>query len=405
MLAIHAPGGVVMVTAHHHMLDANREILPAHRFQPGKRLALAARMPDMPAWTIVTPECAEFLGLLAAAGEFDDQGRIQVTSSDPALRERVTLLWSRLALGEASNRVFPLGYAPDREVHQVSLSGNPVFAGWLHSQIYKSAGLKRVPQLVLNAGPDVQAAFLTGYFAGSELADGYGSVTTNSAVLAQGLLWLSTVRQRACSITAGRRGESPYYQIRFGTGEGAGQRKDPAEVRSVSAIPPDDEWVYDLETESGVFCAGFGRIVVHNSPRRGLEFVTRKITHSVARIKLGLETELRLGNLDAQRDWGFAGDYVKAMWLMLQQDEPDDYVVATGQTQSVRRFCELAFGYVRLDYRDYVVQDERFFRPAEVDLLVGDPTKANERLGWRQETSFEQLVTMMVDADLKTAGG
>jgi GDPmannose 4,6-dehydratase len=129
--------------------------------------------------------------------------------------------------------------------------------------------------------------------------------------------------------------------------------------------------------------------------------VTRKIAYGVAQIKLGMAHELRLGNLDAQRDWGFAKDYVKAMWLMLQQDQPDDYVVATGRTHSVERFCELAFGHVGLNFRDYVVQDERFMRPAEVDLLVGDYSKARENLGWEPETSFEQLVAMMVDADIK----
>jgi GDPmannose 4,6-dehydratase len=151
--------------------------------------------------------------------------------------------------------------------------------------------------------------------------------------------------------------------------------------------------------------ASSGILFNHESERRGLEFVTRKITNGVARIKLGLEKELRLGNLEAQRDWGFAGDYVKAMWLMLQQDQPGDYVVATGQTQSVRHFCELAFGHVGLDYRDYVVLDERFMRPAEVDLLVGDPSKAREMLGWQPETSFEELVRMMVEADLNLLRG
>ena len=127
--------------------------------------------------------------------------------------------------------------------------------------------------------------------------------------------------------------------------------------------------------------------------------------HGVARIALGLDRELRLGNLDAQRDWGYAGDYVRAMWLMLQQDQPGDYVVATGQTHSVRRFCELAFAYAGLDYRNYVVVDERFFRPAEVDLLVGDPSRAREKLGWKPEVSFEQLVEMMVEADLRILRG
>ncbi len=149
---------------------------------------------------------------------------------------------------------------------------------------------------------------------------------------------------------------------------------------------------YDLHATSGI-------LFNHESPRRGLEFVTRKISYSVARISHGLDNELRLGNLEAQRDWGFAGDYVVAMWLMLQQDEPDDYVISTGETHAVREFCEIAFDCVGLDYRDFVVQDERFFRPAEVDLLVGDSTKASKVLDWTPKTSFRELVEMMVDAD------
>ncbi|MCX7790167.1 MAG: GDP-mannose 4,6-dehydratase [Chloroflexaceae bacterium] len=160
-------------------------------------------------------------------------------------------------------------------------------------------------------------------------------------------------------------------------------------------------WITVNYRESYNMFACSGILFNHESPRRGLEFVTRKISHGVARIKLGLDEELRLGNLDARRDWGFAGDYVEAMWLMLQQDHPDDYVVATGETHSVREFCELAFGYVDLDYRDYVVQDERFMRPAEVDLLIGDATKARTTLGWRPRTNFQELVHMMVDADLQ----
>ncbi|HRQ37539.1 MAG TPA: GDP-mannose 4,6-dehydratase [Chloroflexota bacterium] len=150
---------------------------------------------------------------------------------------------------------------------------------------------------------------------------------------------------------------------------------------------------YDMHASSGI-------LFNHESPRRGLEFVTRKITYHVAQIKLGLAHELRLGNLDARRDWGFAGDYVQAMWLMLQQDTPDDYVVATGETHSVEEFLNLAFGSVDLDWHDYVVQDPRFMRPAEVDLLVGDPTKAGQKLGWEPAVSFPQLVKMMVEADL-----
>ncbi len=152
----------------------------------------------------------------------------------------------------------------------------------------------------------------------------------------------------------------------------------------------------------GMFCAS-GMLFNHESPRRGFEFVTRKITSTVARIKLGLANELRLGNLDAQRDWGHAKDYVRAMYLMLQEGEADDFVVATGETHTVREFCRLAFGEVGLDYEEYVRVDERFLRPAEVDLLVGDASKARRELGWEPEYSFQQLVSEMVAADLEAA--
>lgn len=155
---------------------------------------------------------------------------------------------------------------------------------------------------------------------------------------------------------------------------------------------------YDLHATSGI-------LFNHESPRRGLEFVTRKISHGVAQIKLGTIDELRLGNLDAQRDWGFAGDYVEAMWLMLQQDAPEDFVICTGETHSVRDFCRVAFGHAALNWEDYVVVDEQFMRPAEVDLLVGDSTKAHDHLGWKPQTTFEELVTMMVDADLDLLQG
>ena len=150
----------------------------------------------------------------------------------------------------------------------------------------------------------------------------------------------------------------------------------------------------------GMFaCSGI--LFNHESPRRGMEFVTRKISNGVARIKLGMQKQLALGNLEAQRDWGFAGDYVQAMWRMLQQPEPDDYVIATGQVHSIREFLELAFSHVGLDWHDHVVSDPHFFRPAEVDYLVGDATKARERLDWTATTSFTELVAMMVDSDVE----
>jgi GDPmannose 4,6-dehydratase len=164
-------------------------------------------------------------------------------------------------------------------------------------------------------------------------------------------------------------------------------------------------WITVNYRESYGLYAVSGILFNHESPRRGLEFVTRKVTDAVARIKLGGATELRLGNLEARRDWGFAGDYVEAMWLMLQHDEPEDFVIGTGETWSVRQLCEEAFAHAGLDWRDYVVQDERFFRPAEVDLLVADPARARTRLGWSPRMPFRELVSTMVEADLERYRG
>jgi GDPmannose 4,6-dehydratase len=151
---------------------------------------------------------------------------------------------------------------------------------------------------------------------------------------------------------------------------------------------------YNLHATSGI-------LFNHESPRRGLEFVTRKVTYHVAKIKLGLTNELRIGNLDSQRDWGFAGDYVQAMWLMLQQDTPDDYVIATGVTHSIEKLLNVAFSTVDLDWKNYTVQDPQFMRPAEVDLLVGDASKAGQKLGWEPQVTFEQLIQMMVESDIQ----
>ena len=163
-------------------------------------------------------------------------------------------------------------------------------------------------------------------------------------------------------------------------------------------------WITVNYRESFDMFASSGILFNHESPRRGLEFVTRKISDGAARIKLGMAKELRLGNLEAQRDWGFAGDYVEAMWRMLQQDKPESFVIGMGETHSVREFCEIAFGHLGLDYKEFVIQDERFYRPAEVDLLISDPSKARSMLGWEPAVTFKELVTMMVDGDMERLG-
>ena len=203
------------------------------------------------------------------------------------------------------------------------------------------------------------------------------------------------------------RPEAKFYQA--STSEMFGKIQEPVQSEDTPFYPRSPYGVAKLfghwstvnyRESFGLFaCSGI--LFNHESPLRGIEFVTRKVTDAVARIKLGAQKDLHLGNIDAKRDWGFAGDYVEAMWAMLQQPEPDTYVVATGRTTTVRDMCKIAFSHVGLDYGDYVVVDPKFYRPAEVDILLGNPAKAKAKLGWEARTSLETLITMMVDADLK----
>jgi GDP-D-mannose dehydratase len=288
---IEADGGVVDVTAHHHMLDADFEPVIASGLEPGDRVALCDALPlDAP---VVEPEAATVLASLEA-------GR------DDAL--------------------------------------------------------------------------------------------TTSPVIAQSVVWLGATRGRDVSVCVADGAARYRMSVRVPVGTG---HDDPSRVARVAA-GGDDEWVFDIATASGTFCAGVGRIVVHNSPRRGLEFVTRKITWHAAAIKHGVRDKLRLGNLDARRDWGYAKDYVEAMWLMLQRDEAGDFVIATGRDHSVRECVEIAFDEAGLtDWERYVELNQDLLRPAEVDHLVGDYAKAKSALGWEPRTSFEELIRLMTRADLE----
>src|SRR5713226_5133509 len=351
-LSVEARAGVVDVTAHHHMLDSERSMLRADAIEEGDEVALCDAMPSPQDWTAVAPELAEFLGLMAADGYVARDGtNMRFTNNAEGLRFRVTQLWSKAFLGRATGSVGRSGWNADREVEHVGLIGTPSIAAWLREQLYTPSGFKQVPPLVLNADADARRAFVDGYYASDGLKRGNGmSVKTNSPVLAQGLCWLYHLEGQPSSVYVEQRAGKTYYQLNLRSAVRVGAKgehlaKNPAEVRRVVEVEsgPDDEWVFDIATESGVFCAGVGRVVVHNSPRRGLEFVTRKITWHAAAIKLGLADKLPLGNLDAERDWGYAKDYVEAMWLMLQRDDPEDYVIATGEAHSVRECCEVAF--------------------------------------------------------------
>ena len=315
-------------------------------------------------------------------------------------------LWSRVFLGETMTWFSKSGFAPHRNVGQLNLNGAGPLRRWLREQLYTKQGYKRVPKLILNADLATQKRFLDAYYEGDGLKAGNGdAIKTNSALLAQGLCWMYALQGRQSSVYVEHRGEATYFQLNLsGEASHKGQhlRKDPAEVRKVEPAPESD-WVFDVETGSRLLMAGVGRVVVHNSERRGETFVTRKITRALGRIKHGLQKELFLGNLDAKRDWGHAEDYVEAMWLMLQHERPDDFVIGTGETYSVRDFAERAFGQVGLDYKDFVKLDPRYLRPAEVDLLLSDPSKAKKELGWAPKVSFPELVRRMVESDVELA--
>ncbi len=414
LLSIQTRGGVVDVTTHHHMLDDEHTPVVARDLEEGDDLAIAEWMPTAPGWTVATAEMAELLGLLAADGYVSRNGsHVRLTNNDFAIRARAKGLWSMVLMGGSHEWTGASGFDPNVAVEAVNFNGAATIGPWLREQLYTPSAFKQVPPLILNADSETQKAFLTGYYAGDGLKKGNGeSIKTNSAVLAQGLCLMYFNQGQPASVYVEQRAGRTYYQLNLRSAARVGAKgqhllRSPSEVRRITeATVPDDEWVFDLETESGEFCAGVGRVVVHNSPRRGLEFVTRKITWHAAAIKHGLVKELRLGNLDAERDWGYAKDYVEAMWLMLQRDTPEDYVIATGKSNSVRECCEVAFDEAGLgDFEQYVTIDPAFVRPAEVDHLIGSPAKAEKDLGWKPQTTFEELIRLMTRADIELLGG
>ena len=428
LLSIEARGGVVSTTAHHTMILADNSECSADKLASGSKVLLGDKFPPSPEWTVLAEEMAEFLGLMTADGYIPETKRtvVQFTNNDPRLQARAAELWSRLFLGGARLAHGSSGYG-EKAVLQGYLSGaGKTVVRWLREQVYASNGLKRVPPLILNTSAEIQTVFLRGYYAGDGLKAGNGeSVKTNSPLLAQGLCWLYANQGRTASVYIEHRKGRAYYQLNLATAEPKGRkgqhlRKPAEEVRTVTASScHDDEWIFDLETGSGRMMAGVGRVVAHNSPIRGETFVTRKITRALARIKLGLQDCLFLGNLDSKRDWGHARDYIEMQWLMLQQEKPEDFVIATGVQYSVRDFVNAAAAEIGIavewrgtgvDEKGFdalgncIVQvDPRYFRPTEVETLLGDATKAREKLGWTPKITFAELVAEMVREDLKAA--
>ena len=409
-VVVHGRGGVVECTPEH-VVCTREDEQAAQQLYAGDRLRLGEQ-PGPTLLTTLTEDEAWLLGILAAEGSVLEAGTVRIHCNDEAVLAQAGSCWERVAAGTAVKGSAVSSAFVDRSTPRLHLTGNVPYSRLLRHELHTRGGEKRVPKRILNAAPHLQETFLAAYNLGDGLGAGHGrdlfkSFRTTSPTLAAGLVWMARTtlgRRVSVYLQPGTLGGADSYLLDLssglGTGDGAHPLRPPDEISRVEHRHYKG-WMCDLATDSGRFTAGVGMVVVHNSPRRGLEFVTRKISHGVARIVHGVDDTVRLGNLDSQRDWGFAGDHVRAMWLMLQQPEADDYVVATGVTHSVRDFCQLAFGHVGLDYEDHVVLDPAFMRPAEVDLLVGDAYKAQQVLGWKPEMSFERLVEVMVEADLE----
>lgn len=417
-----ARSGEVRASADHVFLREDTSDVRCEELQPGDRL-LTTSFPEPPCKTLVTKEWARLLGLFCADGCVSlSEGYYSASyrKNSEALRGEVTRLWVAATAGRVSEMPGVSGFS-GKLTGGLNLMGESAFIEYIHSIVYTSSGHKRVPRVILNSDSATWLEFLRGYNDGDGLKAGYGdrefkNFKTSSPTLAAGLWWLasSVLKQRlvlnvdfVVDEADPNGGMRAYYSINLnaednGGGKGKHLIKPQNEIKRV--IPETYRgWLYDIETESGTFHAGPGNLVIHNSPRRGAEFVTQKIVNGVARISLGLQRELRLGNMDAKRDWGHARDFVEAMWLMVQRPEPDDYVIATGVAHTIGQFADAAFSHVGLSWRDYVKIDETFMRPSDVHDLCGDASKARAILGWQPKISFKELVEEMVEAAIVRA--
>ena len=360
---------------------------------------------------------SKFIGYLVGDGTIDERGRIRLTGIDrQELIEIANLVIGQFGWTYRLNTYGPGKFDNCKEdIWQLDINNDIYFGLWLRSYIYtKHSHEKKVPIFILNSDVETKRAFFDGYY----LADGrnrgneryrYKGFTTKSATLCLGLIFIfRSFSEQTIKCKCEYRNERRYYYVQFGTqnptNKGKHLRKDLNEIIKAADTVSPDGWFFDIQTESQSFATGPNLFKIHNSPRRGETFVTRKITRGIARIIAGKDKKLYLGNLEAKRDWGYAPDYVEAMWLMLQQEKPEDYVIGTGETHSVKEFLEEVFNYVGLDWKKYVEIDPRYFRPTEVELLLADSSKARRELGWSPRITFKELVKIMVDSDMELIG-
>lgn len=413
VIQITCRGGYYEATSDHiAFLKGGREIKTGELKQ--NDLLELKLFPDLRQKTVMSLEEAEFLGMMVADGYISQDGRGRFINNDNNLRNKVQNLWQKISGGYSREDKHPSGFNKNKDVFSIELAGNPQYLRLIAGEIYTEKLFKKMPKRILNSDKEVILSFLKGYnncdgLKGGRQKTKFKSFTTNSSVLALGLWYLvNKALSLRVTIHPEFRKNFLYFHLNINsdnkTQKGKHLQREISGVKTVRNYSYTG-WLFDLETESGTFSAGVGLTWVHNSPRRGETFVTRKITRAIANIIAGKQDKLYLGNLDAKRDWGYAPEYCEAMWLMLQQPQPDDYVIATGQTHTVREFLAAAFATVNLKWEQFVELDPRYLRPTEVNVLMGDASKAKKVLGWQPKVKFAELVKIMVEADCRAIMG
>jgi len=403
-------GGYYEATADHISFLKGEKQVKTKNIKEGDYLELKS-FPSLTKAMSVTAEEAEFLGMMVADGYVSEEGKGRFVNEDKNLRNRISELWKKIAGGYTKETTHPGGFV-GREIASIELFGNRNYLRLIRKEIYTEKELKKISSRILNAPIDVIKHFVYGYNSCDGLKTGnqktiLKSFTTNSSVLALGLWYLvSQTFGLRVTLHPEFRNDRVYFHLNINSdnnSKGQHLKKPLEEVKKMLKVSYSG-WLFDLETESETFSAGVGLTWIHNSPRRGETFVTRKITRAVANILAGKQKKLYLGNLEAKRDWGFAPEYVEFMYKMLQNNKPEDFVIGTGETHSVKEFVKEAFSYADLDWEKYVKIDPRYLRPTEVGELVADSTKAKENLSWQPKIKFKELVRIMVDADMRKAG-
>jgi len=419
MMCVNARGGSFMATAHHKALDVDERDIRVDQLKVGGRISLVSGMPDGQDNMLILPEFAELLGYLVGDGFVSIDRQVQFTNNDSSLRDRVSFLWKALYGGTCRTWNGQSGFGGQST--QLYLGGITKEQRLiLRKMIYKGKK-KCVPSIVLNSR-SVWSDFAEAYYKCDGLQSPitgyqyrYQSFKTNSAILGAGLVYMiNQLTGQTFNINSYFNRDVLTYQVNFhspnNVRKGLHLRKPTNEITKIVEMPI-EEYVLDIETESGTFNCGVGLSHIHNSERRGENFVTRKITKYVAMLKKWMDVHnvaprrdvdvppLALGNINAKRDWSHAKDMVDGMWLMMQHSKPDDYVLGSGETHTVEEFLQLAFGLIDLDYQDYIIIDPKFYRPADVNLLHADPTKARKILGWKSTINFDEIIDRMVAYD------